>query len=292
MNKYFKGSFLSRGYDSVDAKIDAKLSGAIVAKIAEEKVNEILYSGFTNVLDDPLTKIKPSSRFSGSSQEWKASNDNTTVIIPIVTGVNMIRWSPWAEATLSDFQTNKYALSQGYQSVFFFNDDELTDGVSIEEWTKLWVDDENGGYLQISNPNGYKYVSLPFFAYQDISSETLTITINREITGNEGESYTEHLKERVVIPAVNEALEKLTIPTKTSQLTNDSGFLTEHQSLDGYAKTAEHYTKTETDGKYQPKGNYLTSHQDISGKADKSSAETWTFTLADGSTVTKKVVLA
>ena len=52
----------------------------------------------------------------------------------------------------------------------------------------------------------------------------------------------------------------VSVPTKTSQLTNDSGF--------------------------------LTAHQDISGKADKSSAETWTFTLEDGSTVTKKVVLA
>ena len=31
------------------------------------------------------------------------------------------------------------------------------------------------------------------------------------------------------------------IPTKTSQLTNDSGYLTEHQSLDNY------YTKEQTD---------------------------------------------
>ena len=73
---------------------------------------------------------------------------------------------------------------------------------------------------------------------------------------------------------------------------NAKGYLTQHQSLSGYAKTADHYTKTESDGKYQAKGSYLTSHQDISGKADKSSAETWTFTLEDGSTVTKKVVLA
>ena len=29
------------------------------------------------------------------------------------------------------------------------------------------------------------------------------------------------------------------IPTKTSQLTNDSGFLTEHQSLDGYVRKRE-----------------------------------------------------
>lgn len=37
---------------------------------------------------------------------------------------------------------------------------------------------------------------------------------------------------------------------------------------------------------------YLTKHQDISGKANKSDAETWIFTLSDGSIVTKKVVLA
>lgn len=56
--KYFPGSVLQQGYDGVDAKIDAKLSGEYVANIAEEKVNEILYSGYANVLDDPLTQIK------------------------------------------------------------------------------------------------------------------------------------------------------------------------------------------------------------------------------------------
>lgn len=46
--------------------------------------------------------------------------------------------------------------------------------------------------------------------------------------------------------------------TKTSELTNDSGFLVEHQSLTGYA------TETWVEGK-----KYLTTHQDISGKANK-----------------------
>ena len=44
--------------------------------------------------------------------------------------------------------------------------------------------------------------------------------------------------------AADEAL-RAEIPTKTSELTNDSGFLTEHQSLSDY------YTKTEVDGKVQ-----------------------------------------
>ena len=89
--------------------------------------------------------------------------------------------------------------------------------------------------------------------------------------------------------ALKALIDAIVVPTKTSQLTNDSGFLTQHQSLTGYAKTADHYTKTESDNKYQPKGSYLTSvpseyvteteltskgyltqHQDISGKANKS----------------------
>lgn len=126
------------------------------------------------------------------------------------------------------------------------------------------------------------------------------------------------------------------VPTKISQLTNDSGYLTSVPSEyvteteltakgyltsvpSDYAKTADHYTKTETDSKYQPKGSYLTSvpseyitetelnakkylttvpseyvtetELNNKGYAVKSNAETWTFTLADGSTVTKKVVL-
>ena len=50
--------------------------------------------------------------------------------------------------------------------------------------------------------------------------------------------------------------DKTAIPTKTSQLTNDSGFLTSVPS--------EYVTETELNAK-----KYLTAHQDISGKVDK-----------------------
>ena len=60
------------------------------------------------------------------------------------------------------------------------------------------------------------------------------------------------------------------IPTKVSQLTNDSGFLTSHQSLAGYAtetwvKGLKYITDADAAAKYQPKGNYLTSHQSLAG---------------------------
>lgn len=89
-----------------------------------------------------------------------------------------------------------------------------------------------------------------------------------------------------------------TVPTKVSAFENDKGYLTSVPSeyitetelnAKKYltAVPSEYVTETELSAK-----GYLTQHQDISGKANKSDAEEWTFTLEDGSTVTKKVVLA
>ena len=67
------------------------------------------------------------------------------------------------------------------------------------------------------------------------------------------------------------------VPTNVSAFANDAGYITEHQSLADYAKKTDipnmdnYYTTGETDGLY--------------------STEAWTFTLENGSTVTKTVVL-
>ena len=114
---------------------------------------------------------------------------------------------------------------------------------------------------------------------------------------------------------------KTDIPTKTSELTNDSGFITEHQDISGKAdksyvdtelakksdKTHTHSyndlsdkpvipsinglaTKKElTDGlakksdKTHTHDQYLTEHQDISGKADRSEIPTKTSQLTNDS---------
>lgn len=65
----------------------------------------------------------------------------------------------------------------------------------------------------------------------------------------------------------------INIPTKTSQLQNDSNFLTEHQSLAAYAKKSEIPTIPQNISAFQNDAGYLTSHQDISGKADISAVE-------------------
>ena len=65
----------------------------------------------------------------------------------------------------------------------------------------------------------------------------------------------------------NDLTDKPTIPTTTSQLTNDSNFITS-AALTGYATTS-----------------------DVSTAISSQTKETWRFTLSDGSTVTKSIVL-
>lgn len=67
---------------------------------------------------------------------------------------------------------------------------------------------------------------------------------------------------------------KTELPTKTSELTNDSGFITEIPS--------EYITETELNEK-----GYLTEHQDISGKADKVDLETKTNNIDTNSIITR-----
>ena len=65
----------------------------------------------------------------------------------------------------------------------------------------------------------------------------------------------------------NDLRDKPSIPSKTSELTNDSNYLTEHQDLSDYI------TKSDSEGLIRNDGSidntiYLSEHQDITGKAD------------------------
>ena len=66
--------------------------------------------------------------------------------------------------------------------------------------------------------------------------------------------------------ALKALIDAIVVPTRVSQLENDAG----------YAKTADHYNKTESDNKYAVKSNTVD----------------FEFVLKDGTTTTKKVVLA
>ena len=70
------------------------------------------------------------------------------------------------------------------------------------------------------------------------------------------------------------------VPTNVSAFTNDAGYLTEHQDISGKADKSEIPTKT---SQLTNDSGYLTQHQDISGKADKSEIPTKTSQLTNDS---------
>ena len=80
----------------------------------------------------------------------------------------------------------------------------------------------------------------------------------------------------------NDLSDKPTIPTTTNELTNDSGFIT-NAALTGYA--------TETWVRERDYQTYPQVSTAVSAAISNQTKEPWTFTLSDGSTVTKSVVL-
>lgn len=84
-----------------------------------------------------------------------------------------------------------------------------------------------------------------------------------------------------------------TIPTNVSAFTNDAGYLTEHQDLSTYALKTDIpttldilYPATTADAK-----KILMVQSDGTWSMQALETEEWTFTLEDGSTVVKKVVV-
>jgi hypothetical protein len=79
--------------------------------------------------------------------------------------------------------------------------------------------------------------------YTNKDGQLITVNsykINNVIVSQEkGQSTADVMSQKAVTDELNSKANKSDIPTKTSQLTNDSGYLTQHQSLSDYAKKSE-----------------------------------------------------
>ena len=82
---------------------------------------------------------------------------------------------------------------------------------------------------------------------------------------------------------------KTEIPTKVSQLNNDSGYLTEHQSLVEYAKKTEIPTVPTKVSELQNDSGYLTEHQSLVEYAKKTEIPTIPESLKNPNALTIKV---
>lgn len=100
-----------------------------------------------------------------------------------------------------------------------------------------------------------------------------------EIPDMDGYSTTEQMN-TAISTATSGKADKSEIPTKTSQLTNDSGFLTSHQSLSDY------YTKTESNQLLANKQDSLVSGTNIKTVNNQSILGSGNITIEAGSQIT------
>ena len=104
----------------------------------------------------------------------------------------------------------------------------------------------------------------------DFSSKELTVPAKVSQLENDSGYLTEHQS----LTEYAKKSEIPTVPTKVSELQNDSGYLTEHQSLVDYAKKSEIPTVPTKVSELQNDSGYLTEHQSLVDYAKKSEIPT------------------
>ncbi len=111
--------------------------------------------------------------------------------------------------------------------------------------------------------------------YTDASGNVVKVNSykvnNVVVSQSKGQSTAEVMSQKAVtdeIDAINADLQEINNTLGETASSDALGELENIVSLK--ANKSEVYNKTDADGKFQVKGNYLTQHQDISGKAEKS----------------------
>lgn len=108
-----------------------------------------------------------------------------------------------------------------------------------------------------SNKGLIEAVTTEKVSYSDIINDLVTNLENKPLSASQG----------VALKALIDAIK---VPVKISELDNDKGYLTEHQSLKDYALKTEIPTVPKNVSAFNNDVGYLTEHQDISGKLDAS----------------------
>ena len=126
-----------------------------------------------------------------------------------------------------------------------------------------------GGGLNGSVKSYSDALKLTAESLSEIASAYSIKQLSTRITSLEGGSATS-----ISVSGSGNAVTSITKNGTTISVVKGATFLTSHQSLSAYLKSADaantYLTKSAASSTYQPKGNYLTSHQDISGKVNRS----------------------
>ena len=127
----------------------------------------------------------------------------------------------------------------------------------------------SGGGLNGSVKSYSDALKLTSESLSEVASAYSIKALDSRISSLEGGSAT-----AISVSGSGNAVTSVTKNGTVISIVKGATFLTSHQSLSAYLKSADaantYLTKSAASSTYQPKGNYLTSHQDISGKVNRS----------------------
>lgn len=115
------------------------------------------------------------------------------------------------------------------------------------------------------------------------------LTVNKDgITKKDGKTTEVFAADGTLFDLTTKA-DTSAIPTKVSQLTNDSNFITSYTETDPVwtREKTDYYTKTEIDNK-----GYLTQHQPLDNYVTKSTADANYLSLANGGEIKNQVIIS
>jgi len=146
--------------------------------------------------------------------------------------------------------TTGYMIIEGEGSVFACGasaKDSITSKMfGLDETSGAKITQVSTGLIEASANSKFADGSIDSNAHLHIDAQlnqidmSITNNLNSKTTGI-------NLKDGVMTFTADSFVGLPEIPTKTSQLTNDSGYLTEHQDISGKADKSDIYTKTEVD---------------------------------------------
>ena len=130
--------------------------------------------------------------------------------------------------------------------------------------------------------NDSMYESKLSFATEEEAVEFLSTALEIEFIDDALVATRQYIEAQQVLVKIADLATTSQLPTKTSQLENDSGYLTSHQSLDGYA-TTEYVNKAISDEASARQAAVDTINSELLNKASKDEIPTKTSDLVNDS---------
>lgn len=179
---------------------------------------------------------------------------------------------------VSNEQLNNYYTKSEIDNAGYLTEHQSLNGYATEQW----VENKNYLTLEDAQESGGLIVDLDGYATKEFVNEAVAAVPTVDAY-TKSESDTKYQEKGNY--ATQAAVDAIVVPTKTSELTNDSGFITEVPS--NYVTDSElsenYYNKTEVDNKISQSGTfdpsqyytktdidnagYLTEHQDLTAYA-------------------------